>query len=91
MRLKVTTSKAITPFKAYPLNSTTLLIAGQDATHETPNIILKRYPREFLIIDTGLGGLYPPTTLRHHTTSPPSARFWSVSYSCGPTAAPRTT
>ncbi|PUU83907.1 beta-lactamase-like protein [Tuber borchii] len=60
MRLKVTTSKALTPFKAYPLNSTTLLITEQDATNETPKIILKRYPRKLLIIDTGLGGLYPP-------------------------------
>jgi len=60
MRLKITTSKAITPFKAHPLNSTTLLITERDATGETPNIILKRYPHKLLIIDTGLGGFYPP-------------------------------
>ncbi|RPB03320.1 Metallo-hydrolase/oxidoreductase [Choiromyces venosus 120613-1] len=60
MRLKVTTSKAITPFKAYPLNPTTLLIVEQDANGEGPNIIVKRYPQKLLIIDTGPGGLYPP-------------------------------
>ena len=59
MRPKVPTSNAIAPLKAYPLNSTTLLITERDATGETPNIILKRYLHPLLIIDTGLGSLYP--------------------------------